>query len=392
MFSYRSAGLRASLRKLGPILVFGVVPVLLALAILVVAYRQRTFLYDFRGGLYGAGRDILHGLNPYRPGFLAHEAAIKRSGGIAQTVIDVPVYPAPALLAVVPFSLLPYRLAALLFTAVSIGALFGALRLLGVRDWRCYGVALASWPVVLGLRLGGLTPLIMLGAAIAWRWRDRVLVPALAIASIVVAKLFPWTLGAWLLVTRRWRALVVAIVFAVVEILVAWAAIGFKGMSGYEQMLANLSFVSQSAGVSPVAALLALGVPATVAKGIALFVTAGLVFVAWKGARKPGGDRRAFGLLAVAALIASPMAWPHYLALVFVPIALLSPGLSALWFVPLLAYFAPIAQTHGNLLEIVPYLAIEGIVIARLCGVEWPSLAIIRRRARAPERAPVGAR
>jgi len=64
----------------------------------------------------------------------------------------------------------------------------------------------------------------------------------------------------------------------------------------------------------------------------------------------------------VAALVASPIVWPHYLALLLVPIALVSPGLSALWLVPLLAYVAPVAQTHDHPWAIVPYLIICAIV------------------------------
>src|SRR6202034_3510813 len=69
--------------------------------------------FDFKGGLYNAGVDILHGRDPYRAAFLAHQAAIIRAGGVAlgetaKNAFSVPVYPAPANLAVVPLSLLPF--------------------------------------------------------------------------------------------------------------------------------------------------------------------------------------------------------------------------------------------------------------------------------------------
>jgi hypothetical protein len=51
--------------------------------------------------------------------------------------------------------------------------------------------------------------------------------------------------------------------------------------------------------------------------------------------------------------------------LAYIPIALLSPGFSWLWLVPLLAYVAPQTQTHGHLAEMIPYLVIELVVIAR---------------------------
>jgi hypothetical protein len=70
----------------------------------------------------------------------------------------------------------------------------------------------------------------------------------------------------------------------------------------------------------------------------------------------------------VSALVASPMVWPHYFALLFVPIALASPGLSPLWFVPLLAYLAPDAQTTGRPWAIALYLAIAAVPLFRLCA------------------------
>ena len=38
-----------------------------------------------------------------------------------------------------------------------------------------------------------------------------------------------------------------------------------------------------------------------------------------------------------------------------------------LWFVPLLAYLAPVELTHGAIGEIAPYLVIELIVVVALC-------------------------
>jgi hypothetical protein len=361
-------GLSRAVRRVATVLLFAALPAVLTLAILSASFVRGPFLYDFRGGLYGAGHDIVRGHNPYRAAYLEHQAALKRAGSEPETVISVPVYPAPALVAAVPFSLLPYRLAGALFSLLSIGALLAALRLLGVSDWRCFGVAFASWPVLHGLMLGALTPLLLLGAAIAWRHRSRLWAPAFALASIIAAKLFPWPLGLWLLATRRFRAVALTGALTALGFLAAWAVIGFAGLAEYPRMLANLSFVSEGVGVSLVAALLALGIATAAAKAAALALAMAILGLAWQAARRPDGDRRAFGLAMIAALAASPMVWPHYLALVFVPIALASPRLSALWFTPLLAYLAPVAQTTGRPWEIVPYLAIAALVGRRLCS------------------------
>ena len=111
----------------------------------------------------------------------------------------------------VPLSLLPFALAGILYTLASVAAMLAGIRLLGVRDWRCLALVLISWPFIYGLYLGAVGPFLVLGAGVAWRFRDRVWPPALAIAAIVAAKVFPWPLGVWLLITRRWRALAVAV-------------------------------------------------------------------------------------------------------------------------------------------------------------------------------------
>jgi hypothetical protein len=47
---------------------------------------------------------------------------------------------------------------------------------------------------------------------------------------------------------------------------------------------------------------------------------------------RPDGDRRAFAVVVAACIIASPIVWPNYAALLFVPIAVTWPRLSAAWF------------------------------------------------------------
>jgi hypothetical protein len=370
----------AALHRISSVLLFAVVPLVVVLAVLGSAFTRGPFLYDFNGGLYGAGKDIVHGDNPYRPAYLAQQATLKRAGLEPETVMNVPVYPAGPLLAAVPFALLPYRIAGVLFALLSVGALLGALWFLGVRDWRCYGVGCVSWPVVHGLMLGALTPLLVFGAAIAWRFRHHLWPCACAIAALVSAKLFPWPLAVWLLVTRRIRTLVVVAALTAIATFGAWAVIGFDELRDYPQMLGDLSFVSEDVGVSAVAGLIALGVPAAVAKTVALLLTLALLIAAWCIAQMPVGARRAYGLAVIAALIASPVVWPHYLALLLVPIALAAPRLSWLWFTPLLAYAVPTAQTAGRAWIIPIYLAIVAAPLVGLCVDDAHLKGFARRR------------
>ena len=348
--------------------------------------KGHVLLFDFKGGLYNAGTAIVHGHDPYQPGFLAKQAAIMRAGGIArgetdQNAFSIPVYPAPINLLMVPFSLLPFWLAGALFTLILIAAMAIGLRLLGVRDWRCIAVALASWPCVYALDLGAIGPLLVLGIGAAWRWRDRVWPPAMAIASIVVAKVFPWPMAVWLLITKRWRAFALACAIGAVVTFAAWAVIGFDGMTQYPKMLSELSRIQEGRAVSLVAVLLALGVPASLASGLSLVATGGLLLVAWRVARQgTAGHAPAFGLAVIAALTSTPIVWEHYMVLLFVPIALISPRLSALWFLPcatpliraLTQAIAPMpaaaaGTSHATIRAAVLWLVLEAIVAWRLC-------------------------
>lgn len=213
--------LGVSLKRATSVLLFGLVPLVMILGTFLPTIHQPTFLYDFRGDLYNAGYAILHGSDPYRAAFLDHLAAVERSGGSPPTAFAVPVYPAPVLLAAAPLSVLPFRAAGAIFTLLAIGALIGGLWLLAVRDWRCYGVAFASWPVLHSLRLGQINEFLLLGVAIVWRCRRQLYAPAAAGAALIVAKLFLWPVGAFFVLGRRWKLAAYMTLFAALLTIVA---------------------------------------------------------------------------------------------------------------------------------------------------------------------------
>lgn len=342
------------------------------LLVIVLAKHRGSLpaLFDYKGDLENAARSILRGADPYHPHFLAALAVLAQRGMISAnaSAFAVPVYPPPILLAATPFALLPYPVAGCLFVAVSIVAIVVALRLLEVRDLRCYAVAFCSWPVLFGLWLGTLSPLMLLGFAVIWRWRDRLWPPAIGLAAIVTAKLFPLPIGVWLLMTRRYRALLASLSIIVIITLGAWAAIGFAGIADYPRMLSDLSTVEEQFGSSLVARLLALGFSAELARAVAIMCGAILLTAAWRTIRRPDGERRAFGLAVMAALTVSPLVWAHYLILLFVPIALASPAFSPLWLLPMLSDVVPAPDMHAHLVQIIPYFVMDAVMLGVLLG------------------------
>jgi hypothetical protein len=383
----RAGGLLRAARQILTTLVFGVLPVACVLLFVGGTIGSRTSLFDFHGDLYGAGAAILHGHNPYRAGFLAHLAALAHAGDHRSTTFAVPVYPAPALLLSAPLALLPYTVAAVVFTALGIGALLLGLRLLGVRDPRCYGAAFLSWPVLHSLRLGQVNELLVLGLAIVWRYRDRAAMPALAAAATISAKLLLWPVALFLVFERRFRTAVIAAAAAALGTAAAWAAIGFAGLAGYPRMLGDLARVEGAAGVSFGSLSVALGGSRALGDDMGLAITAGLIALAWRLARRDAladGSARAFSIVVVGALTASPLVWPHYLTLLLVPIALISPAFGPLWLVPLLAWAAPVELTDGRIGTILVYIAIESIVVLSAAS---PLIGSLGRRYPGPSRA-----
>jgi hypothetical protein len=157
-------------------------------------FRARVALEDF-GIFRAAALSVVHGRSPY----VAPSAA-------AIAHFDKFVYPPVAAVLFAPFAALPLEAGRPVMFVAGLAAVLGALRILQVEDWRCYGVAVISAPAMNSLALGALTSFLLLGAALAWRYRDNPAVAGLATAFTAILKLFLWPLGVWLLATRRWRA------------------------------------------------------------------------------------------------------------------------------------------------------------------------------------------
>ncbi|HET6173289.1 MAG TPA: glycosyltransferase 87 family protein [Gaiellales bacterium] len=343
------AGSLAALRRLSEVGVLAVAPALLALAIIGGAIGNR-YAFDFHGALWQAARDVVHGHNPYPP---------PTAAGVAPG--DRFVYPPPVALLLLPFGLLPFPVAAALITLVLIAAVAATLAVLGVRDWRCYGAAYLSIAVLHDIRLGALTPLLALGLALVWRWREQGRA-AIPLALIVVAKLFLWPLTVWLVATRRVRVAVRGVLLAVVASALGWGVIGFAGLADYPKLLNVLSDAEQGRGYSLVSGGLWLGLGPAAARALAIAVGAALLAFCWREGRR-GLDERSLALALAAALALSPIVWLHYFVLLLVPIALARRTFGAIWLVPALFWLTPYEEHFAEHWRIAVGIAVAALAL-----------------------------
>jgi hypothetical protein len=246
-----------------------------------------------------------------------------------------------------PFHPLRDGVATLLWTLLLLAAIAAALWLLGVRDWRCYALASVYEFTLSAVNLGTVGPFLLLAVAAAWCWRDVPGRLGSALGVGIALKLFLWPLAIWPAVTGRVRAALLTIGVVAAAILLPWAVLGFDGLGSYPGLLHHLSNDEATSSYSLVAIGVRLHLPESVATVFALVVAlALLIAAALVGAdsrQSRNRDVRILTLVIAAALAASPIVWVHYFLVLLVPLALIRPTLSALWFVPLL--YSPLGQT-----------------------------------------------
>jgi alpha-1,2-mannosyltransferase len=288
--------------------------------------------YDF-AIFFHAANDVLAGRNPYD------------FTGAIESNRSPYAYPPVLAFAVTPLAALPERavhdtfVPGVLFSLALLAATAGSLLLIGVRDWRCYPIALVSPLVAEPVEYGAIGPILLLLVALAWRFRDRAVVSGAALGGATVLKLFLAPVILWLAFTRRIRAALLAVAVAVVLALGSWAALAFRGLGDYPHLLRQLTKVEARNSYSAFADLRALGLPGGVAQVVVVLGSVALLVLAARAARASDldeleRDRRSLILTVAAALVLTPILWLHYLVLLLLPIGLARPRLSPLWLVP----------------------------------------------------------
>jgi hypothetical protein len=337
---------------------YACIPAVFTLVALSVYAGGSLFAGDFQKEFWPAGLRVLHGQTPYVMGH-------------AQ-IADGRAFPYPALAALLfaPFALGARHISNILFTLVCFAALAATLRTLNVRDWRLYGLVLLWAPVVNAWQSANLTLLLALGIALMWRHRDRPLVAGACAAVIVSLKPFVWPVGLWLLATRRYRAAAYAVGVGVAVNAVAFAVIGLDQVSRYLTDASKVSGVFFRTAYTPIALALHLGLGVTAADAIGVLiaaVAAGACIVL--GRRRD--DLRSLTLAVVLMLLATPVLWMHYFALLIVPLAIAKPRLDVVWALPIVLLVCSSRSTAAW--QIVLTLTVMGVIVATILRQPGPA-------------------
>lgn len=278
---------------------------------------------DFHQGTWPAAWDLLHGRSPFPP---ADPTRLLRLGN---AFVTPPFLGAIA----IPFAVLPYGVAIVLWNALCVCSLLLALRLLEVRELRFYALALASVPLIDSLEVGQPDALFALAAAVTWRYRAS-WPGAVALGALVAAKLIAVPLLVWLLVTRRIRSFLIAAGASVAFLVGSWALIGFDGLASYPRLLAADARAFEASGFSfsLTGALIHTGATATTARWLAIALAAMVAFVIVTVARER--DEAWFVAAMTFGLLISPLMWPHYLTVLLVLLAITKERRIGIWLIP----------------------------------------------------------
>jgi Glycosyltransferase family 87 len=298
----------------------GAVPVVLLVGAARTWAQSHTLAYDFDRAYLPAAHLVLHGASPYGP---ATQAALG-----SQTAF---VYPPIGAFLATPFAALPPHAVDVLVTVLAALAVPATLVLLGVHDWRCLGASLLWMPTISAVHLGTVTVVLVLGVALAWRWRDHAVRAGLVLGLVIALKLFLWPLVVWFAITRRFRAAAVAALSAVVLFLAPWIPLEGAGLDSYPHRLSLLSSLEAKRGFSPAALLAHLGVGWSGAQAVSYALGVALLVVAY---RHRSSETTALGLVCAASLLLTPILWPNYLLIMLVPLALRRPRFGLAWLLP----------------------------------------------------------
>lgn len=322
----------ANMRRAVEHSIYGYMPVLATLALIIYVFKLHSVAADFHDAYYPAAKRLLDGSNPYA----VTPAQVAAGLGF--------VYPALSALLFAPFALLSNGVASVIDMLLGVACVPAILWTLKVRDWRVYGVAMLSLPVFDGWQSGNLTLPLALMVALTWRHRDRPWAAGLLAALAISIKPFVWPLGLWLLATRRWKAAAWALASGIALNLLAWGLVGFNEVSTFLHLSSEDTKALWEEGYSLLAVAHHLGWGRSTGELLLLLASlataATLIYVGSVKRR----ERDALVIAVLLMLLASPLLWAHYFALLLIPIALAYPRMGAIWVLPILMWPMPPRQ------------------------------------------------
>jgi hypothetical protein len=332
----------------------------LCVVVLIVGFLTQSSLglygADFRGQYLVGARSVVAG----QPLYMSPEQFHLVPRGVQPYV-----YPPLTAVALVPLTTLSDEAAVVVGLLACVAAVIGALALVGLRDVRCYAAIFASAPMWSILETANLTAFLTLGLALAWRFRTRVWRLAAVLGLAVAAKLLLWPLLVWVAVTNRQGAFVRVIATAIGTTLVAWAVIGFQGLTAYPALLQSLTDEWADYSYSLIGISDALGLGAEAGR-VPMVLAGGALLAATVSFGRRGYDLRAFTCAITAALALTPIAWIQYIWFLLVPLAIARPRFSGIWLIPLVTWLIPRSGNGTGMETFVPALVVVVLFVVIL--------------------------
>ena len=184
--------------------------------------------------------------------------------------------------------------------------------------------------------------------------------PGIAVGVAGAIKFFLWPLGIWLAAIGRAREAVVAAAVAAASLLLV---IPFTALHAYFQTLIRLGKDFDQDSYSPFGLLMQVGSSEVVARGATWAIGLALLVVCWR--------RASFGLAVAAALVLSPIVWLDYYAVAAIPLAVVAPRISWVWFAPIATWGLLSAGVGaGNGWGSARVLLVFGVVFAAIVRAE----------------------
>lgn len=287
-------------------------PIVLYAVMLQYFWDRGELGIDFTQTLLPAAEEIVRGDSPY------------------------PAYGYPPLVAfaLVPFTFLPSP--EVVYTVLLLLGIAASLRVLGIRDWRCYGAAFLWGASFHAVQTGNVSVWLLLLTAVAWRVRESTWSTAVASGLATATKIICWPLVVWHAATGRWRAAALSVAVAGGVTAALWGSLGFSGLLDYPSSLDKLETAQAPSSYTVRALLEDAGLPTLgrlVWIGLVVLVLACCVV-----AGRRGLDSRSFAFAVLAAVIASPIVWLHSFVLLLAPVAVLRPRFGVVWLLPALLW------------------------------------------------------